>query len=247
MSNSNSNSNSLSDSVSGGSKSKDYESHLQNSSFTVMDMLSHGQLSQAIYIVAKFRIADYLKNGPKSVEELAVQSKTHPDSLYRLLRMLASVGIFAETAEEDGEKEVNNNNNKRKFDITPKTALLQSETKGSIRNLALMFGLESFNRAINDLSYSIETGENSFKHANGLDMFKYFQQDQNRKDAQIFNCAMASLTSSYASSMYDFSQFNTVVDIGGGQGIFLSHLLKNNPNLSGILFDLPYCCTSRHR
>lgn len=111
MSNSNSNSNSLSDSVSGGSKSKDYESHLQNSSFTVMDMLSHDQLSQAIYIVAKFRIADYLKNGPKSVEELAVQSKTHPDSLYRLLRMLASVGIFAETAEEDGEKEVNNNNN----------------------------------------------------------------------------------------------------------------------------------------
>ena len=110
-----------------------------------------------------------------------------------------------------------------------------------------MFGLESFNRAINDLSYSIETGENSFKHANGLDMFKYFQQDQNRKDAQIFNCAMASLTSSYASSissMYDFSQFNTVVDIGGGQGIFLSHLLKNNPNLSGILFDLPYAIES---
>ena len=93
----NSNSDSISDSDSDGSKSKDYESHLQNSSFTVMDMLSHGQVSQAIYIVAKFRIADYLKNGPKSVEELAVQSKTHPDSLYRLLRMLASVGIFTET------------------------------------------------------------------------------------------------------------------------------------------------------
>ncbi len=226
-----------------------------------MDMLTHGQLSQAIYIVAKFRIADYLKNGPKSVEELAEQSKTHPDSLYRLLRMLASVGIFTETEEEEGEKEVNNNNNnnnknnnnnnnnnnKRKFDITPKAALLQSEAKGSIRNFALMFGLESFNRAINDFSYSIETGENSFKHTNGLDMFEYFQQDQNRKAAQIFNSAMASLTSSYASSissMYDFSQFNTVVDIGGGQGILLSTLLKNNPNLSGILFDLPHAIES---
>ena len=110
-----------------------------------------------------------------------------------------------------------------------------------------MFGLESFNRAINDLSYSIETGENSFKHTNGLDMFEYFQQDQNRKAAQIFNSAMASLTSSYASSissMYDFSQFNTVVDIGGGQGILLSTLLKNNPNLSGILFDLPHAIES---
>ena len=229
------------------SKSKNHLQHLQNSSFTVMDMLAHGQLSQAIYIVAKFRIADYLKNGPKSVEELAEQSKTHPDSLYRLLRMLSSVGIFTETVEkEDGEKVINNNN-KRKFDMTPKAALLHSETKGSIRNFALMFGLESFNRAINDLSYSIETGENSFKHANGLDMFEYFQQDQNRKDAQIFNSAMASLTSSYASSissMYDFSQFNTVVDIGGGQGIILSILLKNNPNLSGILFDLPHAIES---
>ncbi len=187
MPNSNSNSDSMSDN-SDSSKSKYYVSHLQNSSFTIIDMLSYGQLSQAIYIVAKFRIADYLKNGPKSVEELAEQSKTHPDSLYRLLRMLASVGIFTETVQkEDGEKVINNNS-KRKFDITHKAVLLQSEIKGSIRNFALMFGLESFNRAINDLSYSIETGENSFKHANGLDMFEYFQQDQNRKDAHLVAC-----------------------------------------------------------
>ncbi|HEY7570201.1 MAG TPA: methyltransferase [Nitrososphaeraceae archaeon] len=242
-----SNSDSTSNKNSDSSKSTYYMSHLQNFSFTILDMLAHSQLSQAIYIIAKFRIADYLKNGPKSVKELAEQSKTHPDSLYRLLRMLASVGIFTEIEEkEDWKKEVNNNN-KRKFDITPKAALLQSETKGSIRNFALMFGLESFNRAIYDLSYSIETGENSFKHANGLDMFEYFQQDQNRKDAQIFNSAMASLSSSHASSMfsmYDFSQFTTVADIGGGQGILLSHLLKTNPNLRGILFDLPHAIES---
>ncbi len=247
MTNSDSNSDSIIDNNSDSGKSKNYQPHLQNSSITVMDMLAQGQLSQAIYIVAKFRIADYLKNSPKTVEELAELSKTDPDSLYRLLRMLASVGIFTETEEEeDWEKEVNDNN-KRKFGMTPKATLLQSETKGSIRNFVLMFGLESFNRAISDLAYSIETGENSFKHANGLDMFQYFQQDQNRKDAQIFNSAMASLTSSYASSissMYDFSQFNTVVDIGGGKGIFLSHLLKNNPNLSGILFDLPHAIES---
>jgi len=110
-----------------------------------------------------------------------------------------------------------------------------------------MFGLESFNKAINDLSYSVETGENSFKHANGLDMFEYFQQDQNRKDAQIFNSAMASITSSHVSSissMYDFSQFNTVIDIGGGHGIFISSLLKNNAKLRGILFDLPHAIES---
>jgi len=87
----NSNSDSISDDDN--NKSKNHLQHLQNSSFTVEDMLAHGQLSQAIYIVAKFRTADYLKNDPKSVEELAEQSKTHPDSLYRLLRTLASVGL----------------------------------------------------------------------------------------------------------------------------------------------------------
>jgi C-methyltransferase len=70
---------------------------------------------------------------------------------------------------------------------------------------------------------------------------------QNQKDAQIFNSAMTSLTSlhvSSISSMYDFSQFNTVVDIGGGQGMLLSTILKNNPNLNGILFDLPHAIES---
>ena len=203
-------------------------------------MLARGQLiSKAISIAAKLKIADYLKDGPKSVDELAGESGAHPDSLYRLLRMIASLGIFAKIRQEEGQGQ-QGDNNQRKFELTPMASLLQSEAKSSIRNFALLFGLESFNRAIDDLSYSIETGENSFKHANGLDIFEYFQQNQ--KDAQIFNNAMTSLTSlhvSSISSVYDFSQFNAVVDIGGGQGMLLSTILKNNPNLHGILFDLP--------
>ena len=71
---------------------------MQTSGFEIFDMLARAQLTgQAIYIAAKLRIADYLKDGAKSVEELAERTKTHPDSLYRLLRMLASIGIFAET------------------------------------------------------------------------------------------------------------------------------------------------------
>jgi len=218
---------------------------LQTSAFTIVDMLARSKLiSQAVCIVAKLKIADYLKDGPKSVDELAEESKTHPDSLYRLLRMLSSVGIFAETKQEEGRRE-SGDNNKRKFELTPMASLLQSEAKSSIRNFALLFGLESFNRAIDDLSYSIETGENSFKHANGLDIFEYFQQNQ--KEAQIFNSAMTSLTSLHVSSitsMYNFSQFNAVIDIGGGQGILLSTILKNYPNLHGILFDLPHAIES---
>ena len=218
---------------------------MQNLGFEIFDMLTRAQLtSRAIYIVAKLRLADYLKDGPKSVQDLAEETKTHPDSLYRLLRMLSSIGIFAETKNE-GDEQQQVDQNIRRFELTPMASLIQSEAKNSIRNFALMFGLESFKNAIDDLLYSIQTGENSFKHANGLDMYEYL--DRNQKEGQIFNSAMASLTSSVTpliSSMYDFSQFNTIIDIGGGQGMLLSSILKDNAKLYGVLFDLPYAIQS---
>ena len=218
---------------------------MQNLGFQIFDMLTRAQLtSRAIYIVAKLRLADYLKDGAKSVQDLAEETKTHPDSLYRLLRMLSSIGIFAETKNE-GDEQQQVDQNIRRFELTPMASLIQSEAKNSIRNFALMFGLESFKNAIDDLLYSIQTGENSFKHANGLDMYEYL--DRNQKEGQIFNSAMASLTSSVTpliSSMYDFSQFNTIIDIGGGQGMLLSSILKDNAKLYGVLFDLPYAIQS---
>lgn len=218
---------------------------MQNLGFEIFDMLTRAQLtSRAIYIAAKLGLADYLKDGPKSVEDLAEETKTHPDSLYRLLRMLSSIGIFAETKNE-GDEQQQVDQNIRRFELTPMASLIQSEAKNSIRNFALMFGLESFKNTIDDLLYSIQTGENSFKHANGLDMYEYL--DRNQKEGQIFNSAMASLTSSVTpliSSMYDFSQFNTIIDIGGGQGMLLSSILKDNAKLYGVLFDLPYAIQS---
>ena len=215
---------------------------MESSAFTMFNLLTSGQLtSKAVYIVAKLGIADHLKNGPKNIEELAEETKTYPNSLYRLLRMLASIGIFAETKGGGVEEHTN----QRRFELTPMASLILSETKDSVRNFALLFGLESFKKAIDDVLYSIETGESSFKHANGLDMYEYMQQNQ--KDAQIFNGAMTSLTSSYVSSissMYDFSRFNTIIDIGGGQGTLLSTILKDNPKLQGILFDLPHAIES---
>jgi O-methyltransferase domain len=150
------------------------------------------------------------------------------------LRTLASIGVFGETKaeEKEGEKQEQqvNQTRIRRFELTPKASLLQSEAKDSIRNFALLFGLEPFKKAIDNLLYSIQTGENSFKHANGLEIYEYFEQNQ--KEAQIFNSAMTSLTSLHASlisSRYDFSQFNTIIDIGGGQGMFLLTILKIIP------------------
>jgi hypothetical protein len=221
---------------------------MQNLGLEIFDMLTRYQLtSQAIYIVAKLRLADYLKDGPKSVKDLAQETKTNPDSLYRLLRMLSSIGIFAETKKEGNgqQKQQQVDHSIKRFELTPMASPIQSDARNSIRNFALMFGLESFKNAIDDLFYSIQTGENSFKHANGLEIYEYL--DRNQKEAQIFNSAMASLTSSVTSlisSMYDFSQFNTIIDIGGGQGIFLSSILKDNAKLYGVLFDLPHAIQS---
>jgi hypothetical protein len=123
---------------------------MQSSGFEIFDMLARAQLiGQAIYIAAKLRIADYLKDSAKSVEELAEWTESHPDSLYRLLRMLASIGIFAETP-RGGEVQANQRN-KIRFELTSMASPLQSEAENSVRNFALLFGLESFKKSIDDL------------------------------------------------------------------------------------------------
>ncbi len=213
---------------------------IQTSTSTLFDLIIKGQLiTQSIPIVVDLKIADYLKDGPKSVEELAEITNSHPDSLYRLLRMLSSVGIFAEVKGEDSN---------RQFKLTPMASLLQSNEKNSIKNFPLLLNIKSFRQSMNDLYYTIQTGHNAFKYANGLNFYEYLQQNQT--DAEIFNDAMTAMTSSQIpliSSMYDFSQFNTVADIGGGQGILLSTILKNNPKLHGILFDLPHAIESARK
>jgi hypothetical protein len=94
-------------------------------------MISGYWISQAIYAAAKFGIADLLKDGPKTVAELASATGTNPDALYRLLRALASLGVFAE-----GEP--------RRFSLTPLAEPLQSDVPGSKRALAMMMGDEQF-------------------------------------------------------------------------------------------------------
>jgi hypothetical protein len=218
-------------------QNKKDEENIQISTSVLFDLIIKGQLiTQSISIVVNLKIADYLRDGPKSVEELAEKTNSYPDSLYRLLRMLSSIGIFAE---------VNENEEKRRFKLTPIASLLQSKEKNIIKNFPSLLNIESFMRAMNDLPYTIQTGQNAFKHANELSLYEYLQQNQN--DAEVFYDAMTAMTSSQVlsiSSIYDFSQFNTIADIGGGQGVLLSTILKNNPKLHGILFDLPHAIES---
>src|SRR5215813_12410032 len=133
-------------------------------------MITGYWISQAIYAVAKFGIADHLKDGPKTVDQLASATSTNPDALYRLLRALASVGIFTE-----GES--------RRFSLTPLAEPLRSDIAGSKRALALMMGDEQF-RAWAEIDYSIRTGKIAFDKVFGKPVFEYLSDHPDK--AHIF-------------------------------------------------------------
>jgi ubiquinone/menaquinone biosynthesis C-methylase UbiE len=199
-----------------------------DSSHAQLDRMITGYwLSQAIYAAARFGIADLLKSSPRSVDDLAQQTSTNSDALYRLLRALASVGIFAE-------------GRPRQFSLTPLAEPLRADVPDSKRALALMSGDEQF-QAWTEITYSIQTGKKAFDKVFGEPIFDYL--GKNLEKAKIFDAAMVGIhgrESNAVQSAYDFSGIKTIVDIGGGNGSQIVALLKANPAMRGILFDLPH-------
>lgn len=192
----------------------------------MLQMTSGYWISQSIYAAAKLGIADLLKDGAKNCEELATATGTKARSLYRVMRALAQVGVFAEKQEGS-------------FSLTPLSACLQSDIPGSVRALAILFGEEQY-KAWGDILHSVRTGESSFEHLFGMPVFEYYAQ--NPEAEKTFNAAMTSGSDAEKAAVvqtYDFSNIRKLVDIGGGQGSFISAILKANPTLQGVLFDLP--------
>ena len=183
--------------------------------------------SQAVHVAARLGIADLVEDGPKTADELALASGANTPSLRRLLRLLASLGVFAEDA--DG-----------RFRQTPLSSTLRSDSRESIRNLAIMFGTPFLWKAWDSLYDTVMTGQPAFERAHGANFFEYLTAHPD--DAGIFNAAMSATSSIGLSSIiesYDFSQFARIVDVGGGHGALLSGILAANPKLRGVLADQP--------
>ncbi|QDT29192.1 methyltransferase [Gimesia panareensis] len=183
--------------------------------------------SQAIYAAAKLGIADLLTEGPQTAEQLAVATETHAGALYRVLRALASVGIFAE-------------NQQQEFTLTPMAEYLRSDVPGSKRALAMMSGDEQF-QCWSEIMYSVQTGKTSFDKVFGQPIFEYLSQHPDK--GQIFDKAMTGIHGRETDEIlqaYDFSGIETLVDVGGGNGSNLIHILQKYPDMQGILFDLPH-------
>ena len=185
-------------------------------------------VSSAVHVAAELGLADLLASGPRHHEDLARATGTHPPSLQRVLRLLASVGVVTE--EHDG-----------RFALTPIGESLRSGVPGSMRAVVRLFASPRLRQAWGDLLHSVRTGEPAYHHVFGTDSFSHMAAHP--EEAAIFDEAMAGFTRQIAEAAveaYDFSRFGTIVDVGGGNGALLAGILRATPGARGIVFEQPH-------
>jgi hypothetical protein len=183
-------------------------------------------ISQLVYVTAKLKLADLVAQESRTPEELAGLTDTRPEPMARTLRALASIGIFR--SDQNG-----------RYELTPLAETLRSDVPGSQWALAIMMGDEHY-QCWGELLYSLQTGKKAFDKLYGQPIFDYL--GDNPESAKIFDAAMTSVHGRESLPMaqaYDFSRFESVVDIGGGNGSLLSTILKEHPGVQGIVYDLP--------
>jgi hypothetical protein len=190
-------------------------------------MLASGAwVSQMIHVAAELGVADHLISGERPVDELATACGADADSLFRLLRGLASLGIFQETAP-------------RRFALTALAELLGSDHPHSMRMVARLLGDEHY-LGWADLLHSVRTGDGAFRHRYGMDVFTWYKQNPER--GAIFDGAMGDHSRAQLAALlaaYDFRGISHLVDVGGGRGMLLQTVLAAYPDLRGTVFDQP--------
>jgi SAM-dependent methyltransferase len=181
--------------------------------------------TQALSVAAKLGIADLIGDERRDVSDLARESGAHEPSLYRLLRLLTSEGVFEETEP-------------RTFANNRLSDGLRSAAPSSMRYIAISMGAEMYRCWVSAL-HSFTTGEPGFDEQFGMPWFDYLAQHPEASD--VFNRAMAAGTRTRLEALvrHDWSPFRRVADIGGGTGSTIAAVLVANPHLEGALFDLP--------
>ncbi len=195
-------------------------------SAVLMQMITGFWVSSAIYVAAKLGLADQMAGGSVNADELALSVGAHPGALYRLLRALSSIGVFTETES-------------RFFALTPSGNLLRSDVPGSLRAFSLA-GREIGWEPWGQLLHSVRTGKTAFDHINGMGYFEFL--NQNPELARLFDEAMTgfvTMNGLAAAAAYDFSTFSKIIDIGGGNGALMEAVLRQNPQVKGVVFDHP--------
>jgi len=193
----------------------------------VMEMICGYWVTQALGVTARLNIPDLIGAGADQLPALAEATGSDPDALFRLLRFLGSLGLLNRTDDD-------------RYELTELGDCLRSDTPNTMRNLAILSSAEHY-RIWGHLADSLRTGEPSLELALGAPLFTYLEAHP--EAGTRFNNAMADLVRNVhraAVSGYDFGAVKRVVDVGGGTGTLLAHLLSTHDHLTGVLFDLPH-------
>jgi hypothetical protein len=194
----------------------------------VLQVATGYMASSALYAAITLNIADHLASGPTPMAELAHATGANEDALYRVLRLLASLGIFAEVAPKT-------------FTLTPAAELLRKDAPNSLRGMAAFLPDPFHYRVYSEIMHSVMTGKPAGDKALGMPIFEYFEKHP--EYSQVFNDAMTALSAPVAAAAveaYDFNGIGTLVDVAGGHGEVLMTILKACPNVRGILADLDH-------
>ncbi len=192
-----------------------------------MQLLFGKQVTYSLSGVARLGVADHMDKTACPVEELALKTGAHAPSLYRVMRLLASLGLFAEGPP-------------RHFALTPVGELLKTDAPLSLRYMAMMFGEEFSTRAYAHFTDCLRTGGDGVTAAYGKDLWAVLAEHP--AQCEVFQRAMTASSSGSVPAIveaYDFSGIARLADVGGGHGFLLGSILRSNPAIQGVLFDLP--------
>lgn len=194
---------------------------------SVQDLVYAFMPAQILGVAARLRIADELAAAPRNLMELAAATETHPPSLRRLMRGLTCIGVVTEPETD-------------LFELAPRGQQLRADVPDSVRAAVMLFTSEEVWRSWIGLEHSVRTGSIAWDHIYGMSVFEYLAEHP--EQCGTFNAAMADRTRVVSPSIaasYDFSRFETLVDVGGGDGALIATILAATPGLRGILFDRP--------
>ncbi|MFI8233792.1 methyltransferase [Streptomyces sp. NPDC085900] len=193
--------------------------------FSLLEMVQGAMLSQAIYAAAQLRVAEALQGGPLPVAQLAERVGAHPDTLQRLLRLLASNGIFAER--KDG-----------RFALTPMAKALLEDAPMSMRGIAVLMGHPIHWEDWSHFVDAVRSGEPSLPKLRGMTAFEFLEAKP--EYGEVFMKGMGAMSATETEPVlaaYDFSKYATVVDFCAGRGELLAGILNQSPGVRGILAD----------
>jgi len=190
----------------------------------VFEMAQNLWLAASLNVAAELGIADQLKEGGKSIHDLAVLTNTHEESLYRMMRMLASQEIFRE------EKS-------RFFTLTPLARALQED---NIKFLLTSHLSKRLFHLFGEMMYTVRTGKSASEIVIGDTVFDHLGKDERHNEQFITAMTNVSLMQiSTILPVYPFGKYKNIIDIGGGEGLMMAALLQKYPECRGIVFDLP--------